>query len=133
MKELTEMKRRTAREKAMQSLFQLEINETDTEHAIAAVLGTAKSDPFLTMLVEEVSQSKTELDALINQHLENWTLDRIATTEKIILRISVYEINYLEDVPNSVSINEAVELAKKYGNDKSGQFVNGVLSKIIRE
>lgn len=127
------MKRRTAREKAMQSLFQLEINETDTELAISAVLGTAKSDLFLTSLVEGVSQNKNMLDARIRQHLENWTLDRIATIEKVILRISVYEMNYLEDIPESVSINEAVELAKKYGNEKSGHFVNGVLSKIIRK
>jgi len=125
------MKRRTAREKAMQSLFQLEMNETDPELAIRAVLGTAKSDSFLMSLVEGVSNNKDTLDAVIRQHLADWTLDRIATTEKVILRISVYEMNHLPDIPESVSINEAVELAKKYGNDKSGQFVNGVLSKII--
>lgn len=125
------MKRRTAREKAMQSLFQLEMNETDPDLAIHAVLGTEKSDSFLTSLVEGVSNNKDTLDGIIRQHLEDWTLDRIATTEKVILRISVYEMNHLPDIPESVSINEAVELAKKYGNDKSGQFVNGVLSKII--
>src|SRR5690625_7262022 len=113
------MKRRTAREKAMQSLFQLEMNETDPELAIRAVLGTAKSDSFLMSLVEGVSNNKDTLDAVIRQHLADWTLDRIATTEKVILRISVYEMNHLPDIPESVSINEAVELAKKYGNDKS--------------
>ncbi len=127
------MNRRTAREKAMQSLFQLEINETDPTEAIGAVLETDESSPFLTALVTGVTQNITNLDEKISKHLENWTLDRLATIEKVILRISVYEIHYLHDIPESVSINEAVELAKKYGNEKSGKFVNGVLSKIISE
>ena len=125
------MKRTTAREKAMQILFQLEINDIDPVQAIGNHLGENKNDEFLTMLVLGVEENKKEIDDVIIQHLENWTIDRIAAVEKTILRIATYEINYMEDIPESVSINEAVELAKKYGDEQSGKFVNGVLSKII--
>lgn len=64
--------------------------------------------------------------------MENWTIDRIASIERTVLRMSVYEIEYLDDIPISVTINEAVELANKYGDENSGKFVNGVLSKIIQ-
>lgn len=125
------MNRRTAREKAMQILFQLDINDSSTAEAIEDFLGTDKSDEFLTTLVEGVTEYTVAIDDIIKKHLENWTIDRIASVEKTILRISIYEINYLDDIPISVSINEAVELAKKYGDEMSGKFVNGVLSKII--
>lgn len=125
------MNRRTAREKAMQILFQLDINDSSTAEAIEDFLGTDKGDQFLTTLVEGVTEHTVAIDDIIKKHLENWTIDRIASVEKTILRISIYEINYLDDIPISVSINEAVELAKKYGDEMSGKFVNGVLSKII--
>lgn len=125
------MNRRTAREKAMQILFQLDINDSSTAEAIEDFLGTDEGDQFLTTLVEGVTEHTVAIDDIIKKHLENWTIDRIASVEKTILRISIYEINYLDDIPISVSINEAVELAKKYGDEMSGKFVNGVLSKII--
>jgi len=125
------MKRTTAREKAMQILFQLEINDIDPVQAIGNHLGENKNDEFLTMLVLGVEENKKEIDDVIIQHLENWTIDRIASVERTVLRIATYEINFVDSIPESVSINEAVELAKKYADEKSGKFVNGVLSKII--
>lgn len=125
------MKRTTAREKAMQILFQLEINDIDPIVAIENHLGDTKSDDFLTMLVLGVEKNRQEVDDIIIQHLENWTIDRIASVERTVLRIAAYEINFVDSIPESVSINEAVELAKKYADEKSGKFVNGVLSKII--
>jgi len=125
------MKRTTAREKGMQILFQLEINDIDPVQAIENHLGDTKNDDFLTMLVLGVEKEKQEIDDIISQHLENWTIDRIASVERTVLRIATYEINFIESIPESVSINEAVELSKKYADEKSGKFVNGVLSKII--
>ncbi|WP_249872004.1 transcription antitermination factor NusB [Oceanobacillus saliphilus] len=125
------MKRHLAREKAFQILFQLDINDNDPQQAIEAFLETEKSDDFLKMLVEGVTEHKEKLDSIISENLENWTLNRIASVERTILRIATYELRYLEDIPNNVSINEAVELGNTYGDDKSGKFINGVLSKIL--
>ncbi|HLQ98011.1 MAG TPA: transcription antitermination factor NusB [Candidatus Dormibacteraeota bacterium] len=127
------MKRTTAREKAMQILFQLEINDIDPVQAIDNHLGEEKSDKFLLMLVLGVEENKERIDNVIIQHLENWTIDRIASVERTVLRIATYEIIFVDSIPESVSINEGVELAKKYADEKSGKFVNGVLSKIIAE
>lgn len=125
------MNRRTAREKAFQILFQLDINDNEPTQAIAGFLEAEENDLFLTLLVEGVTKSKTEVDAIITNHLENWSLERLAAIERTILRVATYEIHYLEDVPTNVSINEAIELGNLYGDDKSGKFINGVLSKII--
>lgn len=125
------MNRHTAREKAFQTLFQLDINANDPMQAMEHLLETTEGDPFLTTLVKGVAAYKTDIDNTIIANLENWTIERIASVEKTILRIATYEINYLEDVPVNVSINEAIELANQYGDEKSGKFVNGVLSKIL--
>lgn len=125
------MRRSIAREKAMQILFQLEINDIDPEEAIDHYLGEKKGDDFLTQLVLGVEKYKESIDETIIQHLENWTIDRLASVERTILRLAIYEINFVDDIPASVSINEAIELAKKYADEQSGKFVNGVLSKII--
>lgn len=125
------MNRHSAREKAFQILFQLDINENDPEQAIADHLETIEIDAFLMSLVKGVTEHKEVIDNTVTEHLENWAFSRIASVEKTILRIAVFEIQYLEDVPTNVSINEAVELANTYGEEKSGKFVNGVLSKII--
>lgn len=125
------MNRHEAREKAFQILFQLDINDNEPDQAIEEFLEKEKSDEFLIKLVKGVTKSIPEVDKIIADHLENWTLQRIASVEKSILRISTYEIRFLEEVPVNVSINEAVELGNMYGDDKSGKFINGVLSKII--
>ncbi|MFC4558771.1 transcription antitermination factor NusB [Virgibacillus kekensis] len=125
------MNRHTARENAFQILFQLEINDRDAKEAIEEHTDTLEIDNFLKTLVEGVSTHKTELDQVITEHLEKWTIDRIAAVERTILRLAVFELKYQEDIPSSVSINEAVELANVFGDEKSGKFVNGVLSKIV--
>ncbi|HLR66416.1 transcription antitermination factor NusB [Virgibacillus alimentarius] len=125
------MNRHKAREKALQILFQLDINELDPIKAMEDIAETTAIDSFLETVVKGVSTYKQELDDTINTTLENWSIDRIASVEKTILRIATYEIKYLEDIPVGVSINEAIELANSYGDEKSGKFVNGVLSKII--
>lgn len=125
------MKRHEAREKAFQILFQLDVNDNEPEQAISNFLESAQNNDFMDLLVNGVAEHKEELDTIIANNLEHWSLERIASVERTIIRIAVFEINFLEDIPTSVSINEAIELANLYGDEKSGKFVNGVLSKII--
>lgn len=126
------MKRQEAREKAFQVLFQMDMNDIHPKNALKNFLDKDINDTFLIELIEGVVQYKDKIDLSISDHLENWTLNRIASVEKTILRLAVFEILYLDDIPVNVSINEAIELAHKFGEEKSGKFVNGVLSKIIK-
>lgn len=126
------MNRRTAREKAMQVLFQLNMNESNPKEAIHNFIGDKEVNQLLYTLVEGVTEKNDEIDKIISNHLENWSLDRVAIVERTILKIAIYEIKYIDDIPENVSINEAVELAKKFGDETSGKFVNGVLSKILK-
>ncbi|GGB34670.1 transcription antitermination factor NusB [Virgibacillus dakarensis] len=127
------MKRHAAREKAFQILFQLDMNEFDPAKTTEEYVDSEDTDEFLRMLVQGVRDHKAEIDSTISGHMEKWSLARIATVERTILRIATYEITYLDDIPVNVSINEAVELANTYGDHKSGKFVNGVLSRITRK
>ncbi|SIS36941.1 transcription antitermination factor NusB [Salimicrobium flavidum] len=124
------MKRRTAREKAFQALFQMITTNLDKQHAMDYVLEEEENDDFLISLVEGVTSHQQELDELIVDNLENWSLDRLPKVEKTVLRIAVYELKFEEETPTQVAINEAVELAKTFGDEASGKFVNGVLSKM---
>ncbi len=126
------MKRRTAREKAMQALYQMDISgDIDPKVAIENTLeeGETSSD-FLEALVLGCMEHKDELDALISQHLENWKLERVGTVDRNILRVAVYEMKYMNDIPENVTMNEAIEIAKVFGDEESKRFINGVLSKI---
>lgn len=127
------MKRREAREKAFQFLFQIDFNMDESNDAIKVYLEENGEDDFLGKLIEGVIKEQTEIDAKIIDHLENWTLDRLPSVERTLLRLAAYEIHYMDDVPENVTINEAVELANVFGDEKSGKFINGVLSKIINQ
>lgn|SRR5690625_1603030 len=124
------MNRHQAREKALQTLFQLDVNRqalvNELEH-----IEKDETNSFYVNLLSGVIKEVDKVDEILSNYLENWTIDRIAAVEKTILRIAIYEIKFIDDIPTNVSINEAVELAKKYGDDNSGKFVNGVLAKII--
>nr|TWM37906.1 N utilization substance protein B [Bacillus paralicheniformis] len=124
------MKRRTAREKALQSLFQIDVSDTEPNEAMQHALDGQESDAFFEQLVYGVLENKEKIDEMIKRHLVNWKLDRLANVDRAILRLSAYEMIFLEDIPVNVSMNEAIELAKQFGDDKSAKFVNGVLSNI---
>ncbi|WP_093190985.1 transcription antitermination factor NusB [Salimicrobium halophilum] len=124
------MKRRLAREKAFQTLFQMITTDLNQQAAMDYVLEEEENDPFLIQLVEGVTTHQKELDEWVAEHLENWSLERLPKVEKTVLRIAVFELKYEEDTPTQVAINEAVELAKTFGDEASGKFVNGVLSKM---
>ncbi len=125
------MKRHEARSKAMQVLFQLDNTELTLDEAIGHVLEEEKSDTFFETLVRGTAEKKQEIDTALEQKLENWSLSRLPKIERTVLRIAVYELLYMDDTPKSVVLNEAIELCKTYGDEKSSKFVNGVLSKFL--
>lgn len=124
------MKRRTAREKALQALFQIDLSDNEPKDAIESVLDDTTSDDFLEQLVFGVVEKQDVIDGLLKENLEKWNLERLANVDKSILRMAVYEMKYIEEIPTKVSIDEAIELAKIFGDDSSSRFVNAILSKV---
>ncbi|QBP40938.1 transcription antitermination factor NusB [Paenisporosarcina antarctica] len=126
------MKRREAREKVLQTLFQLENTELTIEEAMSHVLD-GQNDSFYEKLVRGTTEHLTQIDESLKAKLENWSLDRLPKIERTILRLAVFELLFMQDAPSKVVINEAIELSKTFGDDKSSKFVNGVLSKYAVE
>ena len=92
---------------------------------------TAKEREYIEDIVRGVFKNLAELDGIVESNAKGWKLTRIARIDLSILRLCIYEIKYRDDIPFTVSINEAVELAKKYGEEESGAFINGILSKAV--
>lgn len=125
------MKRRTAREKALQALFQIDVSNTEPQAAIEHVLEGEPGDKYLTELVFGVMENKNAIDSIIKENLEKWSIDRLATVDRNLMRIAVYELKFSQnDVPENVILDEAIEVAKIYGDDQSSRFINAVLSKV---
>jgi len=126
--------RRVSREVSLKVLFQVDLVHANIEEALKHAFENDKySDDvkeFTLTLVKGVMSNLAEIDKMIKNYTNNWSLDRITNIDRNILRIAIYEILYLQNIPKSVSINEAVELAKKYGTRSSFSFVNGVLGRI---
>ncbi len=122
------MKRREAREKAVQTLFQLDNTELSVDEAINYIV-EEPANRFYEQLVRGTVQNKEAIDEILTEKLEHWSLDRLPKIERTVLRIAVYELLFNEEVPHRVVLNEAIELCKTFGDEKSGRFVNGVLSK----
>lgn len=127
-------KRRKARELAIQVHFHLEFNHGDPKKEFDLICENFNSKgsirPFSEKLVTGVCEKKEELDRLISQASKNWRLDRMPLLDKCILRLAAFEILFMEDIPPKVSIDEAVEMGKKFGGKDSGSFLNGVLDNI---
>ncbi|MFD1419455.1 transcription antitermination factor NusB [Lactiplantibacillus songbeiensis] len=130
--------RHEIREKAFQALFALNSNpEADENQLYQQLLNPDETDEleipsYLSTLVTGVLTHQTELDGLIQPYLSStWSLDRLAKTDLIILRIAFYELNYVDDVPGKVAVNEAIELTKAFSDDQSRKFVSGVLGKAV--
>ena len=127
-------KRRRSRELAIQVLYHLEFSTDDPARAFDLICDDfgAPEDikPFSKELVLGVCAYLEGLDRLIDEASKNWRLERIAKVDRSILRLGAYELLYRDDIPPKVSINEAVDLGKKFGTEESGAFINGVLDKI---
>lgn len=127
------LERRKARHQALHILYQREI----TEEALSRILSqgsysTEDGEPteFCREILVGVEVHQSRIDSIIEDISENWVLSRMPLVDRNILRLSVYEMLYRDDVPDSVSINEAVEMAKVYGGEDSSKFVNGILGRL---
>lgn len=131
------MSRKVAREKAMQALFQIELANIDPEEAMSNVLEETELDEqnkdFARRLILGTLENLDTIDKKIRENAHKWQLERIGNVEKTALRIGVYEILYLDDIPNPVAINEAINLVKVFSTEKAAPFVNGILDKIANE
>jgi N utilization substance protein B len=131
------MARRTrAREVALQVLYQDDLNPrrnpADDDKFIHGRLQGEELVVFATSLVAGVRRNRGELDALLSKTADHWSLERMAATDRNVLRLGAFEILYFE-TPGRVAINEAVELAKRFGSRQSAQFVNGILDRLLAD
>ena len=122
----------------MKLLYQIQIQKDDIQEQIGRFIEEngiiSDSDKeYLLDVVNGVLEKSAELDELISRHAKDWSVQRMPKVDLAIMRLSCYEMKYRDDIPINVSINEAVELAKKYSGDQSKSFVNGVLGKIYTE
>jgi N utilization substance protein B len=126
--------RRKSREHAMQALFYLDMIRDESVESLDAFYGnfspSKQAIPFFRKLVEGVRQSRRAIDATIERFSSNWKLHRMPHVDRNILRIAVFEMLYCEDIPIKVSINEAIDIGKKYGTHESGPFINGILDSL---
>ncbi len=126
--------RRKAREYALQGLYMFEISETPVEELVKlAWVDKPISEnirEFAVALIEGSIEHISEIDELIIRHSKNWKFERLSAVDKSILRISIYAMLYLKDIPIVVTINEGIELGKIYGGEGSGQFINGILDAV---
>ncbi len=131
------MSRRTSREAAMKVLYQIEFHREMDEERVNTLLtdniGKNMEKQYIEAVCREVIKKKHEIDSLIEKHLKGWKISRISRVDLTVLRIAVCEMCFFDDIPVSVSINEANELTKKYSTPESASFINGVLSSIDKE
>jgi N utilization substance protein B len=128
--------RRKARECALQLLFAQERGAMPPEAMDAFWDESAAPDPardYAEQLVTLVAEHQEAIDAVIARAAENWTLDRMSRVDRNLLRLAVCELFYVPDVPLRVALDEAIEIAKRFGGDDSGRFVNGILDRVARE
>jgi N utilization substance protein B len=131
------MRERTkARETALQALYQMDLSEGDIDESLTSFMqglgvGHAVKE-YAELLVRGVFSRSEEVDGLIKEFSEHWTMDRMVAVDRNILRIAVYELVFCPDVPHLAIIDEAVELAKKFGTEDSGAFINGILDSVAK-
>ncbi len=129
--------RRKSREFALQVLYQLNISKQEALTAITQFqehfASGGETDTFQRRLVLGVLEHCSELDRLIKKYSEHWCLDRINLIERNILRMAIFELLYCEEIPPKVTLNEAIDLGKRYGSEDSGSFINGILDRIQHE
>jgi N utilization substance protein B len=120
----------------MKLLYQFQLRDDDIHEQIELFLSETEQPlegperEYFLDVVQGAAERKDEIDGLIQTHARGWSLERMPKVDLAIMRLAIYELRYRKDIPWNVSINEAVELAKKYGGDQSKTFINGVLGKV---
>lgn len=129
------MSRRQARETALQVLFAVDLGDMAIDQAFSHVVEEFKTSvnaqAFARELVTGTLKQKQELDKLIAKLAKGWNINRLAAVDRNLIRLALYEMFYCPEIPPVVSVNEAVELAKTFGGEKSGRFVNGILGQVL--
>jgi N utilization substance protein B len=131
------VRRRIIREKVVQALYAFEISGDPVEHVIETILVGLKNNPaayeFAKKLVQQTITHTPDIDIVIKEKVTNWDFKRIAVLDRLILRMGICELLYFKEIPPKVSMNEAIELAKLFSTQRSGQFVNGVLDAVLND
>jgi transcription antitermination protein NusB len=126
--------RRKAREMALKAAFEIDFSGSSCHDVIENIALNQKLDDdvlaFMQELLDDFNTHTTEIDKIVEEHSNNWKLSRMASVDRNILRLGVVEILYKPDIPKNVTINEYLEIAKKYGTEDSSSFINGILDKI---
>lgn len=131
-------KRRLVRERVLQAIYAYEASADTVDHVLATIIRPEFKDErtylrFAEKLFLKTADAQKEADVLIDRHVENWDLSRLARTDRYVLWMAITEFLYFEEIPPKVTINEALEVARAFGTDKSASFVNGVLDAVLRE
>ncbi len=128
-------KRTKARESVLQMLYQADVTDDPIGMILERYWKERKRNPevieFANEIIEGASERLKEIDGVISEYSENWDINRMPIIDRNILRLATYELLFMDDIPPKVTIDEAVELANRYGSMNSGKFVNGVLDKIM--
>ena len=129
--------RRRGRESALQVLYQIDVTQRSAEEALFLFWNNftfdEESRSFCESLVRGVTKHYDDINALVERYAEHWKMSRMTWIDRNILRMAVYELLYCQDVPPKVTINEAVDLGKKFGSEDSGAFINGILDRITQD
>ncbi|MGA9115525.1 MAG: transcription antitermination factor NusB [Bacteroidota bacterium] len=129
------MRRRIIRERVLQALYAHEVSGDPVEHVIAHTVhgldDNKQAYEFARRLVIETVHHAPQIDKVIRSKVANWDFKRIALIDRLVLRMAICELIYFQEIPPKVSMNEAIELAKLFSTEKSGQFVNGVLDAVL--
>ena len=141
------MSRTLAREDAFKLIFEMEITGISASDALEYLYSTVdkanemwaqhsvsqSNKNYINTAVLGIEENKEKINLLIESKLKGWTLNRLSKVNLALLQLAIYEIKFMDDIPNKVSVNEAVTLAKKYSNPQAGSFINGVLGTILNE
>lgn len=122
----------------VQALFAEDVSGNDWDHVLNSIIKpkfgeNRKNYRFAEKLFFNTLNHREELDEIIRNHIKNWRIDRLATLDKVILRIALCEFLYFEEIPTKVTINEAIEIAKDFSTTKSGNFINGILDAALEQ
>ena len=129
-------KRRMVREKVLQALYAYEISGEPIQRIIEEIVklkSQKQALAFAQQLIHAVIEHQEEIDSTIRKKVTNWEFNRIAVIDRVLLQMGICELLYFEDIPPKVTINEAIEIAKRFSTEKSGQFINGVLDSILAD
>lgn len=132
------MSRKVSREKAMELIFSIMLSKDSNEEAVENFVDNYEGDineldlTYIKRVLAGVTTHSEEIEKEIEKYAENWKIDRISKINLAILKLGIFEMKYFDEVPDRVAINEAIEIAKKYSDQKSVSFINGVLDKILK-